>query len=31
MLCAACLWHIAGTKWGMKRYLKMALLKMQEI
>ncbi len=30
MLCAARLRHIAGTKWGQKRYLNMALLKEQD-
>ena len=29
MLCAARLRHIAGTKWGQKRYLNMDLLKDQ--
>lgn len=31
MLCAARLRHIAGTKWGSKRYLNMDLLKEQEL
>jgi putative transposase len=31
MLCAARLRHIAGSKWGQKRYLNMALLKDQEL
>jgi transposase-like protein len=31
MLCAARLRHIAGTKWGQKRYLDMDLLKNQEM
>ncbi len=31
MLCAARLRHIAGTKWGQKRYLNMELLKDQKI
>lgn len=31
MLCAARLRHIAGTKWGLKRYLNMDLLKEQEM
>ena len=31
MLCAARLRHIAGTKWGQKRYLNMDLLKEQEL
>ncbi len=30
MLCAARLRHIAGTKWGQKRYLNMELLKEQD-
>ena len=30
MLCAARLRHIAGTKWGQKRYLNMDLLKDME-
>ena len=30
MLCAARLRHIAGTKWGQKRYLNMDLLKLQD-
>jgi putative transposase len=31
MLCAARLRHIAGSKWGLKRYLNMGLLKEQEM
>jgi transposase-like protein len=31
MLCAARLRHVAGTKWGSKRYLNMDLLKEQEL
>ena len=31
MLCAARLRHIAGTKWGTKRYLNIDLLKEQEM
>jgi putative transposase len=31
MLCAARLRHIAGSKWGQKRYLNMDLLKDQEL
>jgi hypothetical protein len=31
MLCAARLRHIAGSKWGQKRYLNMELLKDQEL
>jgi transposase-like protein len=31
MLCAARLRHIAGSKWGQKRYLNMSLLKDQEL
>ncbi len=31
MLCAARLRHIAGTKWGQKRYLNMDLLREQEL
>jgi hypothetical protein len=31
MLCAARLRHIAGTQWGLKRYLNMDLLKEQEL
>ena len=31
MLCSARLRHIAGTKWGSKRYLNMDLLKEQEL
>jgi len=31
MLCAARLRHIAGTRWGQKRYLNMDLLKEQEL
>ena len=31
MLCAARLRHIAGTKWGQKRYLNMELLKEQDL
>ena len=31
MLCAARLRHIAGTKWGTKRYLNIDLLKEQEL
>ncbi len=31
MLCAARLRHVAGTQWGMKRYLNMDLLREQDI
>ena len=31
MLCAARLRHIAGSKWGQKRYLNMELLKEQDL
>lgn len=31
MLCTARLRHIAGTKWGSKRYLNIDLLKEQEL
>jgi len=31
MLCAARLWHVAGTQWGLRRYLKMDLLREQDL
>jgi transposase-like protein len=31
MLCAARLRHVAGTRWGMKRYLNMDLLREQDL
>lgn len=31
MLCAARLRHVAGTRWGSKRYLNMDLLREQEL